>query len=87
MYAHFARYPPIPGDIDHPNSFPYSVVYRQVPGLTFELAQSGGLPDDVRAAFLNAIRDLEKLGVFGITGEYPPPFSPLQMNEVTTNNT
>mmetsp|Transcript_3168 Transcript_3168/g.7873 ORF Transcript_3168/g.7873 Transcript_3168/m.7873 type:complete len:330 (-) Transcript_3168:342-1331(-) len=63
------RYPPIPGDIDHPNSFPYKVVYRQVPGLTFELAQSGALPDEVRESFVTAIRDLERLGVFGITGD------------------
>eukprot|EP00873_Tetraselmis_striata_P004808 jgi/Tetstr1/425072/TSEL_015536.t1 len=41
-------YPPIPGDIDHPSSFPYDVIYRKVPGLTFELAQSGDLPEHVR---------------------------------------
>ena len=34
-------YPPIPGDVDHPDSFSYDVVYRTIPGLTFEMAQSG----------------------------------------------
>ena len=34
-------YPAIPGDIDSPESFGYEVVYRTVPGLTFEMAQSG----------------------------------------------
>ena len=35
------HYPPIPGDVDCPDSFSYDVVYRTVPGLTFEMAQSG----------------------------------------------
>eukprot|EP00854_Cymbomonas_tetramitiformis_P019206 gene19206-22959_t len=60
-------YPPIPGDIDHPNSFEYNVVYRKVKGLTFELAQSGEFKDDVEQNMLQAIRDLESLGAFGIT--------------------
>ena len=34
-------YPPIPGDVDCPDSFSYDVVYRTVPGFTFEMAQSG----------------------------------------------
>ena len=34
-------YPPIPGDVDCPDSFSYDVIYRTVPGLTFEMAQSG----------------------------------------------
>ena len=34
-------YPPISGDIDSPESFSYDVVYRTVPGFTFEMAQSG----------------------------------------------
>ena len=34
-------YPPIPGDVDSPDSFSYDVVYRTVPGLTFEMAQFG----------------------------------------------
>jgi hypothetical protein len=33
-------YPASPGDIDHPGSFGYPVVYRVVPGLTFQMAQS-----------------------------------------------
>ena len=34
-------YPPIPGDVDSPDSFSYDVIYRTVPGLTFEMAQFG----------------------------------------------
>ena len=34
-------YPPIPGDVDSPDSFSYDVIYRVVPGLSFEVAQSG----------------------------------------------
>merc|ERR1719440_1524209 len=34
-------YPPAPGDIDCPQSFGYDVFYRVVPGLTFEMCQSG----------------------------------------------
>ena len=28
-------YPPVPGDMDSPDSFDYPVYYRVVPGLTF----------------------------------------------------
>ena len=35
------HYPPIPGDVDCPESFNYDVVYKMVPGLTFEISQSG----------------------------------------------
>ena len=34
-------YPPSLGDIDCPKSFAYNVYYRTVPGLTFEICQSG----------------------------------------------
>ena len=34
-------YPPIPGDVDHPDSFSYDVIYHTIPGFTFEMAQSG----------------------------------------------
>ena len=35
-------YTPAPGDIDHPESYAYEVVYRVVPGLTFETCQLAG---------------------------------------------
>ena len=70
-------YTPAPGDIDHPESYAYEVVYRVVPGLTFETCQlageSGGLglkPDlseKIREEFVEVIRELEQLGVCGIT--------------------
>jgi len=34
-------YPPALGDIDHSGSFDFDVFYKVVPGLTFELCQSG----------------------------------------------
>ena len=40
------NYPPAPGDIDHPGSYQYDVFYRAVPGLTFEMCQSGKLSED-----------------------------------------
>merc|ERR1711939_178176 len=63
------NYPAAPGDIDHPASFAYDVYYRCVPGLTFEMCQSGKLTADVEKEFLEAIDYLEKKGVSGITGD------------------
>ena len=34
-------YPATPGDIDCVDSFDYDVIYRVVPGLTFEMCMSG----------------------------------------------
>lgn len=62
-------YPPAPGDIDSPESFEYDVYYRVVPGLTFEMCQSGKLTPDVRIEFLEAVEWLQAKGVSGITGD------------------
>jgi len=62
-------YPPKPGDIDHPNSFSFPVVYRKVPGLLFEVAQAGTLNDSIVDGFRVAVEELENLGVTGITGD------------------
>lgn len=62
-------YPPAPGDIDSPQSFAYDVFYRVVPGLTFEMCQSGKLTPDVRMEFLEAVDWLDRKGVSGITGD------------------
>jgi hypothetical protein len=62
-------YPPSPGDIDCPASFGYDVFYRVVPGLTFEMCQSGKLAPDVRMKFLEAIGWMVAKGVSGITGD------------------
>ena len=51
-------YPPAPGDIDSQLSFDYKVVYRVVPGLTFDICQSGTLTDDVKEQLNQAISDL-----------------------------
>jgi hypothetical protein len=37
------NYPAAPGDIDHPGSFNYEVCYRVIPGLTFEMCQTGSI--------------------------------------------
>lgn len=62
-------YPPAPGDIDYPGSHAYPVVYRVVPGLTFEMAQKGVMTSDVSTRFVEGIKYLESQGVCGITGD------------------
>jgi hypothetical protein len=63
-------YPASPGDIDHPGSFGYPVVYRFVPGLTFQMAQSGDLTEEVAKEFENAIRYLaDEKKCCAITGD------------------
>ena len=63
------NYPPAPGDIDHPGSYDYDVYYRVVPGLTFEMCQSGKLSEEVEPKFKEAIDFLEAKKVSGITGD------------------
>jgi hypothetical protein len=62
-------YPPSPGDIDHPGSFDYDVLYRVVPGLTFEMCQQGKLTPAIEDKFKEAVDWLEMKGVTGITGD------------------
>lgn len=62
------NYIPIPGDVDHHGSFHYEVVYRVVPGLTFELCQSGKLTADILQELIEAIAWLEERNVSAITG-------------------
>ena len=40
-------YPPHVGDIDHPDTFDYEVIYKKIEGLTFSLCQTGNLPKHV----------------------------------------
>ncbi|MEM8729228.1 MAG: hypothetical protein AAGF79_04850 [Pseudomonadota bacterium] len=61
-------YEPVLGDVDHPGTFDYPVIYREIPGLTFEMCQSGTLTDEVKAACKAAVEDLDDQGVCGITG-------------------
>lgn len=63
-------YPAAPGDIDNPASFPYEVVYKVVPGLTFELIQQEGqIPPEILNRVDESIMFLEQQGVSGITGD------------------
>jgi len=45
------------------------VHYRVVPGLTFEICQSGKLTPEIEKNFIKAIEWLVKKGVDGITGD------------------
>jgi len=62
-------YPPAPGDIDHPGSFNCPVIYRVVPGLTFEICQAGTLTPQVETDFKNAIQWLVSQGASAIIGD------------------
>lgn len=63
-------YPPAPGDIDCPDSFPYDVYYRAVPGFTFEACQKNDISPKVQQNLKEAVEWLVKeKGVSGITGD------------------
>jgi len=62
-------YPPAPGDSDHPASFGYDVYFRCVPGLSFEMCQTGKFTEEVERRFADAIKHLEARGVSAITGD------------------
>jgi hypothetical protein len=63
-------YPSAPGDIDHPGSFSYPVVYRVVPGLTFAMIQLNELTPEVSKEVDRAILWLaEDQKVSAITGD------------------
>lgn len=62
--------PSAPGDIDSLESYAYPVFYRVVPGLTFDVCQSGEMSESVEKEFLNALDFLfEEKGVSGVTGD------------------
>ena len=63
------NYPAALGDIDHPGSFNYEVLYRSIPGLTFEMCQSGNLTREVIEECIESIKFLEQHHVSGITGD------------------
>jgi len=73
------NYPPAEGDIDHPGSYDYDVLFRVVPGFTFEMAQAGKLSPDVEKEFIEAVKWLENKGCSGITGDcgFMMAFQPL----------
>ena len=62
-------YPTALGDISCPDSFSYNVYYKVVPGLTFEMCQSGKLTGNVHKRFKESIEWLvEEKKVSAITG-------------------
>lgn len=63
------NYPPAEGDIDHPGSYGYKVIFRVIPGLTFEICQSGKFGADVERRFAEGIKYLESKGASAITGD------------------
>jgi len=63
------NYPTQAGDIDDPESFEYPVVYRAVPGLTFEMCMAGKMTPEVEEDFIAAIKFLDAQGVSVITGD------------------
>lgn len=63
------NYEPAIGDIDHPKSFDFNVIYRVIPGLTFEMCQSGKFTQEVVINCINAVEYLNNEKVFGITGD------------------
>lgn len=62
-------YPAAPGDIDYPGTFNYKVLYRVIPGLTFEMCQNGNLTRQVINNCKNAVEFLNDNNVCGITGD------------------
>eukprot|EP00928_Gymnodinium_smaydae_P028431 TRINITY_DN2168_c0_g1_i1.p1 TRINITY_DN2168_c0_g1~~TRINITY_DN2168_c0_g1_i1.p1 ORF type:complete len:688 (-),score=120.66 TRINITY_DN2168_c0_g1_i1:340-2403(-) len=79
------NYPPAAGDIDCPGSYDYDVLFRVVPGMTFEMAQSGKMTYAVETAFRNAVKWLESKGVCGITGDcgFMMAFQPIARDVAT----
>merc|ERR1712070_547892 len=79
------NYPPAPGDIDCPGSYGYDVLFRVIPGLTFDMAQSGKMSPAVDRAFRNGIQWLEKKGAVGITGDcgFMMAFQPIARDVAT----
>jgi hypothetical protein len=63
------NYPAAAGDIDSEETFDYDVYYRVVPGLTFEMCQSGELTNEVKTRLIDAVKWLDFKGVSGITGD------------------
>lgn len=79
------NYPPAAGDIDCPGSYGYDVLFRVVPGFTFEMAQTGKLTPAVDRSFRSAIQWLEKKGAVGITGDcgFMMAFQPIARDVAT----
>jgi hypothetical protein len=79
------NYPPAAGDIDCPGSYGYDVLFRVIPGLTFEMAQAGRMTPAVERSFRAGIQWLEKKGAVGITGDcgFMMAFQPIARDVAT----
>lgn len=79
------NYPPAAGDIDCPASYGYDIIYRMVPGLTFDMAQAGKMTMDVLKEFKLAVKWLESQGACGITGDcgFMMAFQPIARDVAT----
>lgn len=79
------NHPPGAGDADCTGSYDYEVLFRSVPGLTLEMAQSGMMTYQVQREFVQAIKWLESAGVCGITGDtgFMMAFQPLARDVAT----
>jgi len=62
-------YPEAVGDIRHPDSYGFVTEMVRVPHLTFEAAQAGNMEPLVLTSLAKSIRELERRGVTGITGD------------------
>lgn len=58
---------PVVGDVAHPETFPYPVYYRVVPGMTYKMCQSGKLSAAVEQEFIDAVKYFDDRNVSGIT--------------------
>ena len=63
------NYPPSPGNIDYPKTFNYDVKCRVIPELTFEMCQSGNLPENIINNCIEAVKYLNSKNVSAITGD------------------
>jgi len=60
-------YKPVPGDVDHPSTFPYPTFYRVVPGLTYQMCRDDNMTPEVKEQWKQAVKYLDDSGVNGIT--------------------
>jgi len=63
------EHPALPEHYLHGTFLGYKVIYRRVPGLTFEICASGQMPPEVQECFIEAIQWLETKGAIAISGD------------------
>lgn len=52
-------YPPLLGDVDHPDSHSVETIYEKVYGLTFEKCQMGIWNEEIEVSMRAAVKNLE----------------------------